>query len=323
MLNAAIIGCGDIAGGYDEKSSDNGIYSHAGAYRACGVKIAAVFDVDVARARAFASYWGARRVCESLEELYTAEEYDIVSVCSPDNTHHRIITGLLNAGKARIVWAEKPLALNAAEGQEMVALAREKKTGFRVSYQRRWEPVHAALAEEIRNGSIGKITAARGYYVKGLLHIGTTMIDTMRYLLGEPETARPVSVSYKGSYPGDSSNDIALLYPDGVTAVIQGIDGSEYSYSLFELDILGMRGRVRITESGDHYEVFGVVPYGHYAGFSELKSERSGNTQMGTSMKNGLDLMIQSFEDGTWDDVSEGENALRNLLLAEQGSAQS
>lgn len=320
MLSAAIIGCGDIAGGYDEKSSDDGIYSHAGAYRACGVKIAAVYDVDGARARAFASYWGVGRVCESLEELYTAEEYDIVSVCSPDNTHHRIVTGFLSAGKARIVWAEKPLALSAAEGREMVALAREKNTGFRVSYQRRWEPVHAALAEEIRKGSIGKITAARGCYVKGLLHIGTTMIDTMRYLLGEPDAARPISVSHKGCYPGDSSSDIVLLYPDGVTAVIQGIDGSAYSYSLFELDIIGTGGRMRITEGGDHYEVFGVVPYGHYEGFSELKSARSGKTQMGASMKNGLELMLQSLKDGTWNDVGEGENALKNLLLAEQGA---
>lgn len=320
MLKAAIIGCGDIAGGYDEKSTDNGIYSHAGAYRACGVKIAAVFDVDVFRARAFAEYWGAERVCERLEALYAGDEYDFVSVCTPDKTHYGIVTGFLHAGKTRIVWVEKPIASTSAEGKEMVTLAHEKRTGFRVTYQRRWEPVHKALAEEIQQGLIGDITAASGYYVKGLVHIGTTVIDTIRFLIGEPNSVLTVSSIQKGSYPGDSSTDIALVYPGGVTAVIQGIDGSEYSYSLFELDILGTRGRVRITENGDRYEIFRVAPYSHYDGFSKLKADRSGRTEMGTSMKNGLEQMIHSLHDGTWADVSDGESALRNLVLAEEGT---
>lgn len=203
----------------------------------------------------------------------------------------------------------------------MVALAREKRTGLRVSYQRRWEPLHTALAAEIRQGLIGGVTAVHGYYVKGLVHIGTTMIDTIRLLVGEPESARPVSSIQKGSYPCDSSSDIALIYPGGVTAVIQGIDGSEYSYSLFEVDILGTRGRVRITESGDRFDVFRVVPYGHYEGFSELKADRSGRTEMGASMQTGLKRMIRSLHDGTWTDVSDGESALRNLELAEQGAS--
>ncbi len=321
MLKAAIIGCGDIAGGYDEKSTDHGIYSHAGAYRSSGVKISAVYDVDSSRAQAFADYWGVDRVHENLEALYTASDYDIVSICTPDRSHHDIATEFLSRGKARILWAEKPLAVSSADGEKMVALARQRNTGIRVTYQRRWEPVHGTLAEEMRQGLIGDITAARGYYVKGLMHIGTTMIDTMRFLIGEPDSARAVSSVHKGSYSGDSSSDIALVYPGGVTAVIQGIDGGEYSYSLFELDILGTRGRVRISENGDRYEVFRVAPYGHYDGFFELKEDRKGNTEMGSAMKNGLERMIKSLNDGRWDDVSEGDSAVRNLLLAEQGTS--
>jgi predicted dehydrogenase len=321
MLKAAIIGCGDIAGGYDEKSTDNGIYSHAGAYRACGVKIAAVFDVDVSRARAFAQYWGAGCVCEDLKALYAGSEYDLVSICVPDKMHHGIFTEFLHAGKTRIVWAEKPLASTSAEGAAMVALARKMRTGLRVTYQRRWEPLHVALAEEIRQGLIGDITAVHGYYVKGLVHIGTTMIDTIRFLVGEPESACSVSSIQKGSYPCDSSSDIALVYPGGVTAVIQGIDGSEYSYSLFEVDILGTRGRVRITGNGDCYEVSRVAAYDHYEGFSELKADRRGRTEMGASMQIGLEQMIRSLHEGTWTDVSDGDSALRNLELAEQGSS--
>ena len=318
MLKAAIIGCGDIAGGYDEKSRDNGLYSHAGAYQACGVKIAAVFDVNVSRANAFAFHWGGK-VCQSLEELYSGDEYDIVSVCTPDKTHHALISGIMSAGKARIVWAEKPLAVSSVEGKEMIALANEKNIGLRVTYQRRWEQVHIDLAEKIKQGLIGEVTAARGYYVKGLIHIGTTMIDTLRFLIGEPEFAYPLSLINKGSYPDDSSTDIALVYPDGMTAVVQGIDGSKYSYSLFELDILGTSGRVTITENGDYCEISRLAPYGHYDGFFSLKKELGEKTHMSVSMKNGLERMVKSFENGTWADTTEAESALRNLVLAEQG----
>jgi len=318
MLKAAVIGCGGIAGGYDEKSCDNGIYSHAGAYRACGVSIVAVFDVDVARASVFAENWGGY-VCQSMEELYAFSEYDIVSVCTPDKTHHSIIKELLRLGSTRIVWAEKPLASTAREGDDLIAAALENNVGLRVTYQRRWEPVHSALAEKIQQGLIGDITAAHGYYVKGLMHIGTTIIDTLRFLIGEPQSVCPMSSGLKGSYPDDSSNDIALIYSGGVTAVIQGIDGCSYTYSLFELDILGTRGRLSITENGDEYQLSRLVPYSHYEGFFSLKKDQIEKTRMGIAMKSGLERMIQSLHDGTWADISEAESALRNLELAEWG----
>ncbi len=317
MTRAAIIGCGAIAGGYDETSTDGGIYSHAGAYRACGVEIAAVYDIDQERARAFANYWGAAHVFTSLEDLYKWEEYDIVSFCTPDRLHRRHVTDFLAAGSAKLLWVEKPLAHTFADALAMISAARAKGTGMRVTYQRRWEPVHEQLRREIAAGLIGELTAARGCYVKGLVHIGTTIIDTFRFLLGEPAGSRRISLAEKGSYPNDSSTDITLLYPNGATAVVQGVDGREYSYSLFELDILGTKGRVKITNNGDEYEVFRVVPYGHYAGFNDLKRERGGATKMGQSMRYGLERMLASLAGG-WADVSEAESAARNLHLAEE-----
>ena len=103
MLKAAIIGCGDIAGGYDEKSTDNGIYTHAGAYRVCGVKIVAVFDVDINRARSFSVYWGVDRVYEDLNDLYAGDEYDFVSICTPDKWLSEKPTVLIQSNEIRLL----------------------------------------------------------------------------------------------------------------------------------------------------------------------------------------------------------------------------
>src|ERR1051325_6427630 len=72
---AAIVGCGDIAGGYDERSTDSsGVFTHAGAYRrlADHALLAACAEPDSARRAAFQRAWSVPEAFDGLDALLAA-----------------------------------------------------------------------------------------------------------------------------------------------------------------------------------------------------------------------------------------------------------
>jgi predicted dehydrogenase len=296
-IRTAIIGCGNIAGGYDESSSGDGIFSHAGAYRSIeDIQIEAAFDIDKKKSKVFSAFWGIEKSCNNLQELLDGQ-YDIVSVCTSDDTHEEIIEKILNAGCARCIWAEKPLTTNIDGARKVIEKAKEKGVGLWLSNQRRWEPGHISAKEKIHNGVIGELIHVTAYYVKGITHIGCTVIDTIRFLCGElmwVEVFPPFNV---GSYGNDSSLRSLLGFKNGATATIVGCDVKEYVYSLFELDIIGTHGRIKIEENGDSINIFEAKEYDHYPGFKELKLTVKVETDMKWSMKYGLGLILKDLRE--------------------------
>ena len=315
-LKAGIVGCGGIAGRYDETAHDKGIYSHAGAYRArvSEIAIAACVEPDPVRRREFQKYWEVPHGYGTLSEMLGKHTFDILSVCSPDVHHAEQVMEILQSRKVRMIWAEKPLTTDLESARRIVDQAKAMGTGIRLTNQRRWEPVHCALAKELRDGLIGKLTAVAGYYVKGLTHIGTTMINTLRFLVGDIVQVEAVG-STKGSYPGDPSRDAVVWFEGDVAGMIHGVDGVSYSYSLFEIDVVGTKGRVRILDNGDVIEVWHPAPYGHYGGFAELQLKERRQSSLANAMVYGLDSMMEAFRCGMASDVSEAEEGLRDLRV--------
>ena len=73
----------------------------------------------------------------SLEELLADGEVDLVTVATPNNFHKELVIACLRAGKN--VVCEKPVAMNAAELEEMIAAAKEAGRVFSVHQNRRWD----------------------------------------------------------------------------------------------------------------------------------------------------------------------------------------
>ena len=96
LLSAAILGTGQIAGGYDQKKykGDPGVYTHAGAFKTnAHIQLRTVFDADRRKASAFSKTWGgtAAASADRILEGY----HDIVCVCTPDQTHFGIVKALI------------------------------------------------------------------------------------------------------------------------------------------------------------------------------------------------------------------------------------
>ena len=77
---------------------------------------------------------------------------------TPEPTHYPIAKESLNAGKH--VFLEKPMALELAEADELIALARSKELLFTIGYSQRFNPKFAYVKRSIDDGGIGQPISA-------------------------------------------------------------------------------------------------------------------------------------------------------------------
>jgi 1,5-anhydro-D-fructose reductase (1,5-anhydro-D-mannitol-forming) len=96
------------------------------------------------------------------EELCSSPDVDVVFITSPDAMHRDDTFLALKHGKA--VLCEKPLAMNAAEAEEMNAAARAAGLLFGVAQNFRYNRSLEWMREQIAAGLIGKPQLARAEY---------------------------------------------------------------------------------------------------------------------------------------------------------------
>jgi len=294
-ISAAIIGCGNIASGYDEAKKDGGCYTHAGAYqRHPDIELVAAADPDPVRRAAFGRQWHVTHLYPDADTLLRGHVLDVVSVCVPDALHETVIARLLGVNRPKVIFAEKPLVLGRKAARRLLDSSRSLGTRVILNSQRRWEPGHRRVREMIRAGEIGQVTTVTAFYVKGLYHIGCTMVNTIRFLVSEVEAVQALEGSHHATLPGDPSVDAALYLRNGATATMLGVDRYGYRYSLFELDILGTCGRIRLLDNGDRIVRARVQEYAHYPGFMELRESSAEliPSNMGAAIPAGMEDIV-------------------------------
>ncbi len=100
-----------------------------------GIKLAGIFDIKEERV-AFAKENNISTY-ESLEELLTDDNIDVVLIATPNDVHKPIAIQAMRAGKH--VISEKPVTLNSTDLQEMIDVAKETGKLFTVHQNRRWD----------------------------------------------------------------------------------------------------------------------------------------------------------------------------------------
>jgi predicted dehydrogenase len=144
--------------------------SHLQAYRAVrGAKIAAVHDIDRARAEQISREFGIPKICDSLDEICSLPELDAIDVVTPEHLHFASVMLALEKGKQ--VFVEKPFALDLRQCREMMAAAGSANRFIMVGQVLRFETKYAMLKDEIAAGRMGKIISmhARRNRPKSLL----------------------------------------------------------------------------------------------------------------------------------------------------------
>jgi predicted dehydrogenase len=114
---------------------------HARVYAGlAGVKLAGVYDVDSARARAVAERYG----CRAFPELHALlRGSDAVSVAVPTADHHRVAREALEAGKD--VLLEKPMTTTLEQADDLIAVAGARGAVLQVGHVERFNPATDVL----------------------------------------------------------------------------------------------------------------------------------------------------------------------------------
>jgi len=161
-----------------------------------------------------AKYPDIKHKFKDYKKLLELDEIDGISVCTPNFAHHQITLDALKAGKH--VLCEKPIALNAVQGAEMVAAAKKAKKILQIGFNSRFTPSNQALKRFIDAGEIGDIYWARAQAlrVRGipgwgvfidkekqgggpLIDIGVHILDLTLWFMGHPKPTFASGVTYQ------------------------------------------------------------------------------------------------------------------------------
>lgn len=293
MLRAGLIGCGRIGSDVADDPKVGGVYSHAEAYiRARGVELVAIADTDIDRARRCAGRWAlpAGAAFDGAEDLLANALVDVVSVCTPDETHEDILRQVLDSG-VRGVLIEKPLAMTTAAAERLVSLADEAGVALVVDYHRRFADGMDRARALI--GDLGPLQVASCLYSGGLLHNGTHLIDTLRFLCGEVMEVEGWDELREGG--ADPTLDGRLWFENGGRAVVSGCKPTA---SVFELDLVLDRGRVRVTDHGNTITsyVLGDLPF--YSGYQGFVDDGKTWPILGDVLLHAVEDLVAAVVDG-------------------------
>ncbi|HSW46634.1 MAG TPA: Gfo/Idh/MocA family oxidoreductase [Phycisphaerae bacterium] len=159
-LNVGLIGCGFMG------------RTHSNAYRkvynffrpTLKPVLKAICDTNADKAATFADTWGYESVETDWKKLIGRKDIDLIDICTPNNTHREIAMAAAAAGK--MIICEKPLAMNTAEGLEMVAAVEKAGVPNLVSFNYRRVPAVTLAKQLIDEGRLGRIFHYRAVFLQ-------------------------------------------------------------------------------------------------------------------------------------------------------------
>ena len=175
---------------------------------------------------------------ENYDQIKNNPDIDAVYVITPNALHHDAVIRVAKAGKQ--VICEKPMAVNAKEGQEMVDACKKAGVKLLVGYRMHFEPHTLEIVRMRKAGEFGKITFFQGLsgFVIGdptqwrlnkalsgggsMMDIGIYSINGSRYMIGEDpvwvtaEETKTDPVKFKEGV--DETIQFQLGFPSGAVA---------------------------------------------------------------------------------------------------------
>ncbi len=259
---AFIIGCGRIAGGFNEKD-ESLVLTHALAYRRLGIELIGCSDREEKQAEAFAGRWAIPKHGTDLGTLLKQTQPEIVSICTPPEQRRSIVETVLAMPGVRCVILEKPLAIGGREADHLRAIIGSSGRAAIVNYFRAFDPYYVRLEAECRQGRNGALCSGSVRYYGAATANASHGLERMLAMFGEPTACRRLS--------GEADSPLFELTWGDRRIVFLPTSGCPYSP--FELDLLFEKKRIRVVDSESRVEHFIVQPDPKFAGYFSLAGE--------------------------------------------------
>lgn len=151
------IGIGVIGTGFMGKAHSIA-YSASASVFGIGLRpnLEIVCDLSPERANQRATDLGFSRHTDKWQDVVNDPRVDLISVCTPNNTHSEISIAALEKGKH--VWCEKPMSSSLEDSQIMAEVAEKSNSKTIVGYNYTKNPIVIHARKIIEKGTIGRIS---------------------------------------------------------------------------------------------------------------------------------------------------------------------
>ncbi len=250
-LNVGVIGVGMI--GQDHIRRLTHVLS--------GVRVVAVSDADLDRAKSVADDLPGCRVHQAGADLIMDEGVDAVLICSWGATHEEYVLASIEAGKQ--AFCEKPLATTEAACSRIVdAEAAVGRRMVMVGFMRRYDVGYRGMKQILSEGGIGaplimhsahRNASVPASVTSEMIVVDTCVhdIDIARWLLDSEVAATQVLRPRRSSRAAEHLQDplvLLLEMSSGTLVVIEALVNCGYGYDI-RGEIVGETGTVELAES--------------------------------------------------------------------------
>ena len=119
---------------------------------------------DATKLKAYADNWGFESTETDWRKLIKRADIDAIDIVTPNDSHAEIAIAAARAGK--MVLCEKPLALNGAQGEEMVREIEKAGVPNTVWYNYRRVPAVTLAKQIIDSGKLGQVFHYRANFLQ-------------------------------------------------------------------------------------------------------------------------------------------------------------
>ena len=144
QYGVGIVGCGGIANG-----------AHLPAYQKAGYHVVACCDVDEEAARHTAERWNIPFWTTDIHALLERDDVRVIDMALHPAARKETLLAIAQA--PRPVLTQKPLHMEYALAEELIAIAEDAGILLAVNQQARWAPEHRAIRVLMDQGVVGQV----------------------------------------------------------------------------------------------------------------------------------------------------------------------
>lgn len=229
-----------------------------------GVKIVAICDRNVSKARILAQKYGVEHAFRSLDEALRLPLVDAVFVTTSTDAHAEVALQAIEADKH--VFIERPVARTLSEAEQIRDLSHARGVHAMVGMNHRFRPDVVSMMNAVDRGDIGPVYYAKAGWVKQrstdarwianadksgggvLVDLGVTVIDMILQVLNGGRITEVSASTFHHETKAVEDVVIAMLkFDSGAVATIETSWSLVRAEDLYYCNVFGKRGSAYIN----------------------------------------------------------------------------
>jgi predicted dehydrogenase len=236
-------------------------------------RLVAVCDVIASRVERVAKEHNAVAYVD-YRQMLERRDIDVVNICTPSGMHAQMSIDALQAGKH--VICEKPMAMNLADADRMIAAAKSTGKKLCIVLQNRYNPPMLDLRRLVDEGRLGKILLGNAtvrwyrpqeYYEDGwhgtlamdggaLMNQSVHHIDALQWFIGDVDSVFAHTATLAHKMQAEDAGVAVIRFKNGALGTVEGStltypENLEGSVALF-----GEHGSVKVGGTALNRKVF-------------------------------------------------------------------